>query len=227
MNYLEYTKNNLLAALNRPEYIEYAAGNPYAEVDSIHFLNVGDLVKQLWERKYHTQAPDAVVIAAWYHDFDRVFPDRKIDTKNAPRHLYEKVKEEHSRNCANIFEEWNPELPILLKQDIMYLIEKHEFGGVKKENGSLEELIDKFTRTYNLNRAADDVCEADGLSFFAVIIHSYSKWADEDRVRKKIEFSFNKLSEVGKTMVREMHFKDRYVAELMKEAIGRITKKEI
>ena len=214
---LEYAKRNLLAATTRPEYLEYIRGNSYAEADPEHFLNVADLAKQLWERKYHMPAPEGFVIAGWYHDFDRVFPEKMVDTRRAEN--YEDAKAEHSRNCAVIFEEHNPELPVALIGDVKFLIERHEFGGEKGQDGQLLERPDVFTRSYNLNLGAEELCEADGLSFFPVILPSYAAWAPQDRVRQKIAFSYRKLSEVGKSIVMEIQFPG-HLGDLVREVTG-------
>lgn len=218
MNYLGYAHQNWLKAVNRPAYIEYASGDPYAEVDKEHFLNVGHLIKVLWERKYQSKVPDALVIAGWYHDFDRIFPAQKIETQGVPLGEYESTKFLHSQNCANLFEEYNPQLPGKLISDVKYLIERHEFGGIKK-NGEYEDRIDQFTGAYNLNLAADLLCESDGLSFFEVIIYSYLKWADSDRVDNKVRFSYNKLSPAGKELLGEMEFRDSEVKTLVKKIV--------
>lgn len=219
MNFRQYAKDNLLRALDRPEYIQYATGNPYAEVDRDHFLNVGDLVDQLWHIKFNCPSPDAPVIAGWYHDFDRVFVEIRVATWDVDKNRYRDKKIEHSKNSALIFAEWNPLLPPPLMKDVQYLIEKAETGGEKTQDGRYIDILDSFTRSYNLNQAADIISEADGISFFKTIIYSYAKWASPERLENKVKFSFNKLSQEGKSIVRDIQFRDPLIRDLVRTLI--------
>jgi len=233
MDNITYATNNLLEPLTRNEYIQYATNNPYAEVNQEHFFDVSKLARKLWEQRHATPCPEALVIAGLYHDIDRVFPAehsndpsiktsrRAIDTKSLPDEGYTENQIKfviHPQNCAAIFREYNPELPESLKNDVAYLIERHELGAAKTSDGMLEQK-DAYTTTYNLNDAADVLCEADGTSFFSVIIYSYLKGKSETRAREKIKMSYRKLSREGKEMVRTFEYRTADAGELVRSTI--------
>src|SRR3989338_2063636 len=220
MNWVDLAFQRFEQAVGRQEYLDYAEGNPYAEVDAQHFRDVGRLVVDLWGRKYDPACPIALVIAARYHDFDRVFPlghsvdlgirtkRRMIDTKSLPdsgysdNHIKTVV---HPKNCAAIFRDYNPDFPQTLQRDVSFLIERHEVGA-EIEGGKFVRGMDEFTGRFCLNQAADVLCEADGLSFFSVNIYSYVKGRAPGRVREKIRFSFSKLSAQGQDLARGMEY---------------------
>lgn len=213
----DYALQNFDDAISRDEYLKYASGEAYAEADRDHFQNIVQTVTDLWKARFEDECPLALKIAALYHDFDRVFPPehsdnpnirterRMIDTKSVPTEFYGKSDEEiktvvHPRNCAAIFRDYNPRLAETLQSDISYIIERHEVGGDEGEK------IDEYTGSYDLNKAADALCEADGISFFRVVLNSYVKGRTAERIRKKIRFSFRKLSPVGQKMVKKIDF---------------------
>ena len=220
---LEYAMQNFLDATSRPEFIDYAKNNPYAEVEVEHHIEVSNLVQELWKRRFSSKCPEALVIAGLYHDIDRVFPAkhsndstirttrRAIDTKNIPDSQYldsQEKKRVHPENCANIFQDYNPRLDTRLQEDITYLIEHHEVGGDKNGSNKLDLLLDSLSREYNLNAAADILCEADALVFFTLIIYSYAKDRPIERIQQKIRFSYDKLSDDGKAIVKEQSYKE-------------------
>jgi hypothetical protein len=221
-NNLEYALGNFDDATSRQEYIEYATGNPYAKVDVEHFKEVAKLVEELWSKRFSSACPDALIIAGLYHDIDRVFPiehsndssirttRRTIDTKSLSDAEYgtaELKKRVHPKNCAAIFEDYNQKLNTRLKEDVSYLIERHEIGGNKDATGKSDILLDSLTKEYNLNAAADILCEADALVFFTLIIYSYAKDRSINRIQQKIRFSYNKLSDFGKQIARDLEYR--------------------
>lgn len=198
MNNLDYAETNFLKIIERPEYKEYVKNNPsYAENEIKHLIYVDKKIQELWYGHGQSiQTPDALKVAGWYHDCDRLFPERKVNTKEADVEEYKKLKGSHAENCTNIFEELLPNLPPKFVNDVKFLIKRHEIGG-DRENGKLIEKTDEFTNKYNLNLAADILCEADGLAWFEVISPSYVKWAKPDRLKEKTKFSYKKLTDVG------------------------------
>jgi len=219
MDYLEYSKENLIATAENPEFKEYAKNNPYAEVELDHALDVSKLTGRLWSIKFRSIPPVALKIGGLWHDCDRFFLKEKVDTIKVPKEEYEATKMKHSKNCVRIFKRENPKLPFELKEDTSYMIERHEIGG-DRFNDEYLETPDQFTNSYNLNVASDQLEESDGLSFFSVIIPSYAKWASKERVINKIRFSYNKLSPVGERMVREMKYGDKEIRDLVLSTIG-------
>lgn len=220
MEVIEYAKANFLEAVDRPEFVSYATGNPDAEVEKDHAIDCGEIAERLWGMTFGTPCPEGVVIAGIYQDCDRWFPKdysndpriktqrRAIDTKNIPTENYDLVNRTktiiHPQNCAAIFRDLNPDIPERLQRDISYLIEKHEIGGQRTPAGVHRELTDEHSGTYNLNAAADIVMRADGLSFFNVILPSYLRGRPRERVKQKIRFSYEKLSETERTLVKQM-----------------------
>ncbi len=221
MQYLDHAMRQFLDHIDRPEFVAYAAGNHYAELERAHAIDCMEIVDKLWIMQYPTETPDAVKIAGLYQDCDRWFPKdhsndpviktarRVLDTNDIPSELYNTpsnlVKNVfHPRNCAQIFNDLNEAVPNLLKMDVMYLIELHEVGGIKGVEGNLMRL-DAYTRAFNLNDAADLVRAADGLSFFNVILPSYLLGKELAKVEAKIAFSYAKLPVIQKEdFVRQM-----------------------
>lgn len=222
INNIESAKNNFLEAITRSEFVRYANNNPYAEQEQAHAEDVSLTVQRLWELKYSKECPKALIIAGLYHDFDRVFlkehsndPDiktdrRTVDTtsiKSAEYTVSHVKKVLHPANCAAIFEDYNPKLVEELKSDISYLIKRHEIGGDRDEEDILVDVMDSHTNSYDLGAAAEVLCEADGLSFFNVIIYSYINGRPMEKVKQKIKFSYEKLSKEGKQLVREAEYR--------------------
>jgi hypothetical protein len=176
------------------------------------------LVDEIWNKRFNSDCPEALLIAALYHDVDRVFPiahsddpniktgRRMFDSRSIPDHLYghkNGLKEQnHPTNCSEIFKDYNPDIPENLLSDIMFLIQRHESGG-EDVSGSRK---DFETDSFLLADAADVLKEADGLSFFDVILPSYVKDKPKERVLRKIDYSHRKLSSEGVEIVSEMDF---------------------
>ena len=217
MNFLEYSTEIFDRMTNRPEYIRYSSQNPRLRLDKEHCLNVSKLSGDIWTKKFDIDPPTALEISGLFHDCDRFFPDEIIDTQESAEG-YENLKLEHSKKCAKIFEREVPELPKELTSDVSYMIKRHEIGGEKKE-GQYIENPDKFTGTYNLNVSTDQLTEADGVSFFSVILPEYVKWASQERVENKIKFSFEKLSPIGQEMVRNIQYNEK-IEKLVSPIIG-------
>ncbi len=216
VDYLEYAYGNLVKATERPEYKRYLeTDSPYGnEAYILHVTNVAEYVAKLWRMKFGSELPAAMKIASWYHDFDRLLPERRLDTSTAPIERYTDVKKMHSKNCAVLFAEFNPELPEGLTRDVQHLIERAE---ERVEEGNA---VDNFTGSYNLDKASNILCEADGLSFFDVIIYPYARMFTPERVNNKILFSYAKLSEDGKRLLDEMEFSDAVIESLVRNLIS-------
>lgn len=220
MDYLGYMEENLKAIAARKEFKRYAKENPfYAGHELEHALDVQKWSGGLWQERFEAIPPTALEGAAEFHDCDRFFLKEKLDTSKVPKEQYETAKIKHSKNCARIFRRENPKLPRPLKNDISYMIERHEVGG-DKTNGAYIETADEFTKSFNLNVSSDQLTEADGISFFSVLLPDYMKWADSERVANKIRFSFDKLSPLGKKIVRRIDYTDKEVRDTVLAVIG-------
>ncbi len=190
--YYGVVKERILQQINSEEYKKTYNGKEQSKVDRHHFLEVVYLVKELWMQQEQFPLPTALKIAALCHDSDRIYPTREVNTKDCPDELYEYIKGVHSGNTALIIFENNLDLPRELMRDVCYLILRHEKGGDKTKEFKLIEKIDEFTKTYNLNKAADYLWWADKLSFFFSNIIDYSK-RGEEKLNSKIKYSLEGL----------------------------------
>jgi HD superfamily phosphohydrolase YqeK len=182
--------------------------------DMKHAFEVEYYCKKLWGNK----CPEALLIAGLYHDYDRIFKEKAVDTKNCAKERYFAMKIIHSANSAMIFREHNPDLPIDLIQDVTFLICRHEIGGDVDKEGKLIIKKDSFTQGYNLNKAANIIWYADKISFFKSNIDDYSKRGEEE-LMKKIRFSIVGLpKEVIKIIL------DLKLNKKVKKLIKKITK---
>ena len=220
MKHLGYAEANLRRIVESLEFKQYAQGNPYAEVEFAHALSVSYLSRELWLRRFGKKPPLALKISGLFHDCDRFFPKERVDTSKTSAEEYEAKKLEHSKNCSRIFQRENPGLPVVLRDDVAYMIERHEIGG-DKINGRLVEVSDKFTSSFNLNVSSDILQDCDGMDFFFTILPKYVEWPSPERVREKIKFSYNKLSPIGQQMVRERKYNDDKIREIIMSTIDK------
>ena len=147
----------------------------YGAVDKKHTSAVLFWVKELWEN-----TPEALMIAAAGHDWGRTFENERdrledypsINGKPVPE-WYDAHKAMHSANTARILKrELSNIMPPDMMLDVTYLVLHHEIGGRKDSNDSLLDLPDKATNSYNLNKAADVLQQADSLAFFNILSSS-------------------------------------------------------
>ncbi len=147
-------------------------------------------------------ADEALKIAALSHDIDRAI------TKILEKDLndYSKInefKKEHSIRSAqficNILKKHNYSQSIIDK--VKHLVENHEFGG------DLE---------------SDILMDADSLAYFEYNIPSYLKICGREKTKEKIKFMYKRLSAKTKELVNQIKFKDKEIAELVKESISEL-----
>lgn len=184
----------ILKQFNSKEYKLNYKNTEQEKVDKKHFLEVVEITKKLWKKP-----PVALQIAELCHDLDRIYPKREINTKNVAKKDYDKIKKKHSITSALIFSEVNHDLPKELLIDVNYLIIRHEVGGDKTKK------LDSYTKSYDINKAANPLYYADKLSFFYSNIYEYSKRGKEKLKNKivgmmsitKVNRFGNKNAEVG------------------------------
>ncbi len=181
-----------------------------------HAFEVARIAVQLWQKNEKGEAPLALQVAGLYHDIDRLFPKRTVDTKNCSKEEYSVRKAIHSGNSALLFYEENEEMPDELKRDVFFLILRHEFGGDMGKEGIILTQLDEYTKSYNIHLAANYLFYADKLSFFYSNIFAYKKRGKE-RLIMKIKFSVEGLPSKIKQEIFELRFDDPLIGECMNE----------
>lgn len=216
MNHFNTVKQRILAQIGSDGYREAFAGTEQGRVDKGHFLEVVRITAELWEENEKTSVPEALKIAALYHDGDRIYPSRQVNTKDYPEGQYGYRKGIHSGNTALIFFENNLDLPRELVRDVCFLILRHEHGGDKTSKSEYFEKKDDFTQSYNLNLAADYLWYADKLSFFYSNIHEYAK-RGKKKLMRKIEYSLEDLPPNIVNKIKDLKFEDLFIQKCVKE----------
>jgi len=151
-----------------------------------------------WVLKLKPNADDALQIAALGHDIDRAIEKRRVKKENFKD--YDEYKKEHAKESAKItcelLEKHKFDKDFIKK--VKFLIENHEVGG---------------------STEVDILKEADSLSFFNWDIYFYLKDRGVEKTREKIRFMYKRLSQGARSLVGQVDFKDKKVADLIKEAI--------
>lgn len=104
----------------------------YGALDKIHTSAVLDWVNKLWP-----QTPEALMIAAAGHDWDRAFEAERDRLEDYPggeskpiQPWYDVHKAMHSANSARILRrELSDIIPPDMMLDVVYLVLHHEIGG--------------------------------------------------------------------------------------------------
>lgn len=220
----------ILERYDSPEYlttIQNTQNNDvkfYGAIDKPHIHAIIDWVQKIW-----TGAPDALVIAAAGHDWERAFEG--VRDKLEHHYPYENGKpipewynlhkRLHSANSVQLLRSHLGNIvPDTMMQDISYLVFNHEFGGERNTNGALEELHDMHTVTYNLNHAADILKQADSLAYFNVL-DIYVDWRIPEKIRQKIRFMYNRVKDpLIRKMIQEMTFEKDLANKLFQEVLN-------
>ncbi len=215
-DYFKIVKERVLNQLNGQEYKLHFKGSEQMKVDQNHFLEVVEIVKDLWNDHQKGKSPAALEIAALCHDMDRIYPKRCVNTKDYPKGQYMFRKGVHVGTTALIFYELNQDLPNELLHDVCFLILRHEVGGDRNSTDKLTTKNDEFSDKYNLNEAADLLWIADKLSFFKSNIFEY-KNRGKEKLMKKIEFSLNGLPDYAKKKILNRDYGDELINECILE----------
>jgi hypothetical protein len=212
MEYLNEAARSIIDYATRKPFLWHSKDNPYLLMQVTHSKDVLSNAEQIWSRKWGTEAPEALRIAAIYHDIDRFYPeghpaalDTSIDRKDVSAHRMLRTVI-HPANAAMIFSDEFRYFPNDLKEDIAYLIHRHEKGGRKDENGRNIFRPDSFTESYNLNEAASVIAESDGISFFNIMYAPYAAGRSPARVKSAIELNLEKLSLKEREKIRDRDF---------------------
>jgi len=194
----------------------------YGVIDKIHTSAVLEWVKKLWP-----ETPEALLIAAAGHDWDRAFEDERDRLEDYPSEgskpipeWYDIHKAMHSANTARILRrELSDIVPQTMMLDVVYLVLLHEIGGKRKSNDSLSYVPDNATSSYNLNEAADVLQQADSLAFFNVL-DLYVNWRKPEKVEQKIRYMFDRIEDPKvKQHIRELKFQDQRAIDIFKKVI--------
>lgn len=149
--------------------------------------------------KLNPNADESLKIAALSHDIDRAIT--KITEKDLKDYSkIEMFKKEHAIRSAklicDILTKYNYPKKFIGK--VNHLVENHEVGGDEDSN---------------------ILMDADSLAYFDYNIPSYLKRNGGERTKEKIKFMYKRLSPKAKKLVGQIKFKDKEIAELIKESI--------
>lgn len=128
-------------------------------------------------------------LAAVLHDYEMA-SGRKV--KQRANEQYSSYKRRHATVCAKIagqmLQEEGADAQFI--SDISTLIKYHDHVGLPKSN-------------HNLHRKIERIKDADSLSFFDVNLDTYFEQhkGNEDRLRTKIRFMYNKMSDNAKKLL--------------------------
>ncbi len=195
----------------------------YDEIDKIHTSAVLDWVKKLW-----SSTPEALMIAAAGHDWDRAFGEERDKLEYYPAkegkplpEWYDVHKAMHSANTARILRrELSDIVPQEIMLDVVYLVLNHEVGGKKQADGALLYLPDNATQSYNLNEAANTLQQADSLAFFNVL-DIYVNWRKPQKVEQKIRYMYERIQDQKiKQLIRELKFNDSRAVEIFNRVVS-------
>jgi len=87
-----------------------------------------------WMIKLEPQADEALKIAALGHDIERAISKRKIKRENYTN--YEEFKKAHALNSTEVLSKLMETFKVKkeLREEIFYLVNRHETGGNKRAN---------------------------------------------------------------------------------------------
>tara|TARA_Y100000034_G_C6785503_1_gene351352 strand:- start:88 stop:777 length:690 start_codon:yes stop_codon:yes gene_type:complete len=194
----------------------------YGAIDKIHTSAVLDWVKKLWP-----ETPEALMVAAAGHDWDRAFENERDRLEDYPSNgskpvpeWYDVHKAMHSANTARILRrELSDIVPNDMMLDIVYLVLHHEIGGKRNSDGSLIYVPDTATSSYNLNEAADTLQQADSLAFFNVL-DVYVNWRKPEKVEQKIRYMFDRIDDPKvKQYIKELEFQDQRAIDIFRKVV--------
>jgi len=165
------------------------------EEDPAHARNTFEWVKRL-----DPACSPAMEIAALGHDIDRAIPERKVRREDFQD--YDSFKKAHAENSARILREIMEKCRIedeTFINRVVELVEKHEFGGTPE---------------------ADILKDADGISFFDVNLPLYYKRNGYDETLRRCTWSYRRLSERTRKIVKNLPFRDQDIKEIVQKIIN-------
>lgn len=158
--------------------------------DSIHSKNTLQ-----WLLRLKPEADEGLQIAALGHDIERAIEERKV--KRQDFEDYDAFKHTHAQNSASILRELMLDNGIndaRFIDDIYNLVCRHEVGGDPR---------------------SDVLRDADSLSYFDVNLPHYYQRNGREETLSRCLWGYRRLSEHGKTMLREIRHDDEDLREIL------------
>ena len=154
-----------------------------------------------WILELKPDADKALQIAALAHDIERgtITIEQSKTRENFSR--YDEIKRIHGKLSADMIGDLlkKHEFDKLFIERVRHLVELHEFGG------------DEDTNTLR---------DADSLSFFEENFEGYLPKFGEEKLRKKIKFMFDRMSERAKNIVKRFKYKNPELNKIFKEVVS-------
>ncbi|MBN1386191.1 hypothetical protein JW968_04435 [Candidatus Woesearchaeota archaeon] len=221
-DYVKIARDIILSRYDDPEYkkgiesiIDPDNQNMHT-IDPPHIVAVVEWVGTIWRNP-----PDALLIAAYGHDWERAWEDerdKEEDYSEGDKLFYDSWymmhKEIHASNSANLLRrKIGQHIPIPLMMDVTHLVLRHEKGGERNRQGDLIPKQDAYTRLYDLNSAADVLNHADVLGFFDVL-DLYVRIKPMDKVEQKIKWSLRRIkNEEIYRLISQMEYSEKLAIE--------------
>lgn len=152
-----------------------------------------------WVLRLKPDADPALRIAALAHDIEHY--DEKIRVQSSGYTEYERFKEAHAINSAEVLSGFMEELgfdPDFIA-DVTRLVAHHESGGDKRE---------------------EILKNADTLSFFQVSLPLYYDRHGADITRRRLVWGFRKLPTELRRTVLDMEYPDPRLRKMVRETLG-------
>ena len=172
------------------EAIERVIAQSSVTEDAIHSKNTLQ-----WLLRLKPDADEGLQIAALGHDIERAIEERKV--KRQDFEDYDVFKQAHALNSANILRELMLDNGITDPEfigDVYTLVCRHEVGGDPR---------------------SDILRDVDSLSYFDVNLPHYSQRNGREETLRRCRWGYRRLSEHGKTMLREIRHDDEDLRELL------------
>lgn len=149
-----------------------------------------------WLLKLNPDADEALRIAALGHDIERAIEERKVRREDFAD--YDAFKAAHAENSSEILR------------------------SIMTECGVREDVIEEACRLVLLHEVGGDpraqlLQHADSLSFFEVNLPLYLKREGWEESRRRALWSYERLSEKERTIVRNFSYQNERINSLLKE----------
>lgn len=183
--------NNFKISIYLKAIIKELVSQTEADLNTIrHEINHG-LCTLFWVNKLFSDPPFELEAAAFLHDCDRFFPQRRARAKDFSS--YPEYKKEHSRRSAMIAAEILKKIGQADIEKTAELILIHEVGG---------------------SNLADILRDADSLAFFDKNLIDYAAQEGWPITLEKIDFMFKRMGDKAKKIFLEENFSSKLLPEM-------------
>jgi hypothetical protein len=154
-----------------------------------------------WVLRLKPDADQALQIAALAHDIERgtITPEQSKIKEDFSR--YDEIKKIHGKLSADIIcdllKKHGFDKPFI--ERVGHLVELHEFGG---------------------DEDTDILKDADSIAFFEENIGGYLPKFGEEKLRNKIKFMFDRMSEKAKNIVKNFKYDNPKLNKIFKEVVS-------